>query len=162
MRDIRKLLNSLYEAKVQLRVKGVIRSERFTGELGEWLAECAYGGTRAKATTQKGWDVTVPTTSGSDLLQVRSHAKGKTNNARRTEIKPDSIDLFDRLIIIVLSDDYFIKEWYDIPRDALRTLLTQSGKSWVIYWDEAKAHKKALDELPYNKQVQDFNKRAKG
>jgi hypothetical protein len=157
MKDIRKLLDSIYKAKVKLKQKGVLRSERFTGELGEWLAECAYGGKRAKATSQKGWDITLTNKNGSQLLQVRTHAKGKTNTAAWTEIKPDSIELFDRLIIIVLSDDFFIKEWYDIPKESLRRLLTQSGKSWVVYWKDARLHKH--QKIPRAKTIQEFNKK---
>ena len=158
----RELLEIIYEAKALLKQKGVIRSERFTGELDEWIAEQAYGGKRAKATSQKGGDIELKIASEHQRLQVRTHAKGKSNKARWTEIKPDSIKHFDRLIIIVLSDDYFIKEWYDIPKKALRKpIITKSGKTWIVKWDEAKAYEKNLASLPNAKQVMIFNEKSK-
>src|SRR5882724_2134124 len=140
MKTIRELLDTLFETKAALREHGVVRSERFTGELGEWLAETAYKGKRAKSVTQKGWDVEITENASKLLLQVKAHAKGKGNNAKWTEIDQDSVKLFDRLIIIVLSDDYYIKNWFDIPKDALLKILIPSGKSYVVRWDDAKAH----------------------
>jgi hypothetical protein len=157
IRSVRDLLSALNEVKAQLRAKGVIRSERITGDIGEWLAETAYGGKRAKSATQKGWDIEVRSSETCQRLQVRSHAKSKGNNARWTDIKPDSVELFDRLIIVVLSDDYRVEEWYDIPRESLRRLLVQSGKAWVVKWDDAKRHMLAIGDLPNASAIQSFN-----
>ena len=38
-----------------LRAAGVIRSRRFTGDLGEWYVECLYQVRRTSRQTQKGW-----------------------------------------------------------------------------------------------------------
>lgn len=47
----------LINAKNQLKELNVLRSERVTGEFGEWFAEELTGAKRAKSTTQKGWDL---------------------------------------------------------------------------------------------------------
>jgi hypothetical protein len=159
MKTVRALLNTLFETKAVLRELGVIRSERFTGELGEWLGEIAYNGKRATVTSQKGWDVEAAENGIKSFLQVKAHAKGKNNNARWTEIDPNSLELFDRLIIIVLSDDYFIKQWLDIPKESLRKILIKSGKSWVVRWDDAKTHSKNWQELPGGNGLSEFSKK---
>jgi hypothetical protein len=159
MKDTRALLNTLYQTKVALREKGVMRSERFTGELGEWLVEVAYQAKRALATSQRGWDVQAEVDGKASLLQVKTHAKGKRNGARWTEVRPDCIGQFDRLVIVVLSDDYFIKQWFDIPRNAVQSMLTQSGKSWIVKWDDALAYEKDIQMLPGGKDLVDFNSR---
>lgn len=159
MKETRALLTTLYRTKEALRQKGVMRSERFTGELGEWLVEVAYRAKRASATSQRGWDVQAETDGKISLLQVKTHAKGKKNSARWTELRPECLELFDRLVIVVLSDDYFIKEWFDIPKEALRSMLTQSGKSWIVRWDDAKAHAQDLRRLPGAEALGEFNAR---
>lgn len=157
MKETRALLATLYKTKEALRQKGVIRSERFTGELGEWLVEVAYEAERAAATSQRGWDVKERSAGKSSLLQVKTHAKGKKNGARWTEVRPECLELFDRLIIVVLSDDYFIREWFDIPKEALRAMLTQSGKSWIVKWDDAKSHAIELRNLRGSAALAQFN-----
>lgn len=57
--EVREALNQLVAAKKRLRALGVIRSERFTGEVGEWFVEMLFDGTRAQRTSQKGWDLLV-------------------------------------------------------------------------------------------------------
>jgi hypothetical protein len=156
MKSARELLNDFYAIKVALRELGVIRSERFTGELGEWLVETAYKGQRAKGTTQKGWDVELCGENGRSLLQVKTHAKGEKNNARWTKIKPECLELFDRLVIVVLSDKYDLKEWYDVSKEDVRKTLVQSGKSWVIYWDDIKPHSINWKKLPGADAISDF------
>lgn len=44
MKTVRQHLSESHEAKAALRKLGVIRSERFTGEFGEWLVEMAGKG----------------------------------------------------------------------------------------------------------------------
>lgn len=159
MKSVRQLLGTLYETKTALRQLGVLRSERFTGELGEWLVETAYQGKRAKGTTQKGWDVEVSAAGARSLIQVKSHAKGKKNNAEWTEVRPDCLELFDRLVIVVLSDDYYVKRWLDIPKPALRKVLVQSGKSWVVYWDDVADYSVVWTDLPGAKAILDFERK---
>lgn len=154
---VRNLLDKLYESKTALLQLGVLRSERFTGELGEWLAETAYKGKRAKGTTQKGWDIEAVESGVRSLIQVKTHAKGKRNIARWTEVRPECLELFDRLVIIVLSDEYYIREWFDIPKQALRRALVQSGKSWVVNWDKVKDCAIDWKELPGSEPILHFD-----
>jgi hypothetical protein len=148
MKTVRELLVTLYETKAALRKLGVLRSERLTGELGEWLVETAYYGTRAKSTTQTGWDIKVSKGGQEVRIQVKAHAKGQKNGARWTDINRGSLDYFERLVIVVLSDDYFVKEWYDIPTPVLRQVLVPTKKSHVVNWESVKAYAVDWRKLP--------------
>ena len=159
MKSVRQLLGTLYETKTVLRQLGVLRSERFTGELGEWLVEVAYQGKRAEGTTQKGWDVEVSADGTRSLIQVKTHAKGKKNNAEWTEVRPDCLELFDRLVIVVMSDDYYVKRWFDVPKLVLRKALVQSGKSWVVYWDDVAEYAVKWTALPGAEAILDFERK---
>ena len=157
--EIKKKLNALFEAKVALRADGVLRSERITGEIGEWFAEKAYDGNRAQATSNKGWDIIQQVTADKkERLQVKAHAKGRDNNARWTEVNPDRFDNFNRLIIVVMGDDYLIKEWYDIPSKDLKWLSVKSGGARIVNWDDANegGFKKNISELPNGKSLSEF------
>jgi len=158
MKRVRELLRTLYETKASLRELGVLQSERFTDELGEWLVEKAYNGTRVDSTSQPGWDV-IATEGGREIrLQVKAHAKGKKNNARWTEIHADSLAHFDRLVIVVLSDDYFIKEWYDIPTHAVRQVLVPTRKLPVVNWDKVQGYAIDWRKLPSAALILSFEK----
>jgi hypothetical protein len=152
----RDLLIQFSEAKNTLRERGVIRSERFTGELGEWLVETAHRGQRAKGTTQKGWDIKLGCDGNSTRLQVKAHAKGNNNPARWTNISPDSLEHFDRLVIVVMTSDYYIKEWLEIPVGDVRQLIVQSGKSTIIKWDDARRFTQDWKSLPGAQDISDF------
>ena len=156
MCEVRRLLTKIYDAKNALRKLDVIRSERFTGELDEWMAETACKGARAKTRTQKGWDVKVVDGSRQRLLQVKAHAKGHENKARRTALYPESLELFDRLIIIVMSEDYCIQQWFEIPRRDVRDWWTQSGEGWLIKWDEVSAFETNWIDLPGGEELRAF------
>ena len=150
MQSVRQLLDQFFEVKKSLQKCGVIRSERFTGDLGEWLVATAYKGRLASSATQIGWDVEATIVGNNFKLQVKTHAKGKNNNARWSAIKKESLEreLFDYLIIVVMSDDYFIQDWFEIPRSSLKNILVQSGNSWIVRWDSIESYRANWKGLP--------------
>lgn len=129
--EARHALDQIAQAKETLRRLDVIRSERMTGEIGEWLIEQIYGGARAASTSQKGYDLEI------DGLryQVKTHAKGDNNSARWTEFKYER-GVFDFFIILVLSKEYAIKELYRIPEHVVFERINETLKQRVLKWDD--------------------------
>jgi hypothetical protein len=81
MCEVRRLLTKIYEAKNALRKLDVIRSERFTGELGEWMAETACKGARAKLERRR--DGTLKLSMEADSDYCKSRRMRKATRIRR-------------------------------------------------------------------------------
>jgi hypothetical protein len=113
-----------------LRRKGVIRSQRYLADYGEWLACQLLGGKRALSKTQPAWDIKV----GKKRIQVRTHAKADTTPARRTPI-PKSALGYDSLLILVLSEKWKLKKAYEVPRRAVSRLARRDGKRLTLHWN---------------------------
>ena len=80
-----------------LKELGVVPNKKdFTSQLGEWLVETIYEGKRAESGIQKYWDVKV----AAELIQVKTHAKAKTNSARWSSIKLDEDAELTKVIIM--------------------------------------------------------------
>jgi len=139
MKEVKEALNQFVEAKQKLRSLDVIRSERVTGEIGEWFAEQLTGAKRAKSSTQKGWDLT----DGKKKYQVKTHAKGDDNNARWTTWKYNNNE-FDELILLVFSKEFRLKEAYQIPYKVTQDRVDFSKKRVVLRWDDFKDFKIAI------------------
>lgn len=139
---IRQAIIALASAKKTLRELKVIRSERLTGEIGEFLAGIQLGGEviQADSTSNKGWDLMWrgPNMDKHERIQVKCHAKGPGNKARWTIVK--HVDDFERLIVLVLSHDYHLKEIYNIPTAEVksRSDLITDGKEYRVMWDKFK------------------------
>jgi hypothetical protein len=141
-RDVRDALNQIVSAKQILRNLKVIRSERFTGELGEWFVGEMYNALPAASTSQKGWDLML----GDRRIQVKTHAKGDGNNARWTELGKYTEEDFDELIIVVFTKEFSLKELYKVPvKDAISHV---KGKQRVIGWNDISRFKIKLKNLP--------------
>ena len=143
--DVRKCLDQLSAAKSALFDGKVIRSERLTGELGEYLAMLQLGGHLATATSNKGWDLLAEIGGNKDQrVQVKAHAKGSRNTARWSQFT--SIDAFDYLFIVVLSPNYCVRELYLVDRVALTNLakLDTKRRIWTVSWDILRKANKTL------------------
>ena len=148
---VRNQLDSIILAKQRLRELDVIRSERFVGEIGEWLAETIFGGKRVKSTSQKGYDII----RGELRVQVKTHAKGDENNARWTEFKYE-MGQFDEFLIIVMSKELKLKEVYKIPEKIVFTKIDETKKQRVVNWDDHSAYSIKLIDLPNQELVKLF------
>jgi hypothetical protein len=141
--EIRNLLDQIALAKHKLFESKIIRSERLTGEIGEYLAELQYpAARRAGTTSNKGWDLILPC---GQKIQVKTHAKGAGNNARWTEVR--HLEAFDILLIVVLTPNYLLRELYEVTRDKLKTLAKVNARNVAtISWDK-------LEKLTPTKEV---------
>ena len=145
--EIRQYLDQLSTAKRALFEGKVIRSERLTGELGEYLAVLQLNGQLAAGTSNKGWDLLAEIDGKpNQRVQVKAHAKGKGNGARWTQFT--SIEAFDHLFIVVLSPDYHVRELYLVSSTELESgglaKFNKETKKWIVYWDDLKKRPKTV------------------
>jgi hypothetical protein len=150
-REVRECLNSLVKAKQRLRDLDVIRSERLVGEIGEWLVESLFGGSRAESSSQKGFDIV----KDNSKIQVKTHAKGDDNNARWTQFGYKRGE-FDFLVIVVMSKELYLKEVFYIPENVTIDRIDTKKKQRVVDWDKYKDFSIPLDQLPNQDLVQLF------
>lgn len=127
---VRHLLDQICSAKHTLKQMGVLRTEKFITDLGEWLVAELFCGTRANNPNQEDWDVIAPC----GKIQVKTHAKSKDNNNRWSSVRTP-LGGFDYLVIIVFSECYCIKEFYKVPIKEAQNVVKTSGPDSRIHWD---------------------------
>lgn len=128
--NTRSCLNQLFEAKQTLWSLGVLRSERLTGEIGEYIVGSLHGYRRALSSSNKGWDLQ---SECGKKIQVKAHAKGFLNGYRATMIK--NFDRFDSLSIVVMEPDYRIKSIYEIPSEQAKMIAKpRAGGDFELPW----------------------------
>ena len=111
-------VQELASAIATLRKLKVIRSRRFTGDIGEWYVTVLYEAEPAECQTQKGWDICCK--ADGCRLQVKTQSYDAQNKWNYLE---SDHSLFDRLLVVVLTDHLTIKSLYDIPTgDLLRVM----------------------------------------
>jgi|CXWL01.1.fsa_nt_gi hypothetical protein len=138
--EIKNALSSIANAKKTLRDHKVIRSERLTGEIGEYLASIQLDGVveHAESTTNKGWDLLwyQGDSKKEGRVQVKCHAKGPKNIGKYTIVR--HVDDFEWLMIVVLSHDYHLTKLYLIPKDEVVNIgdYKQERKEYVVVWDK--------------------------
>lgn len=147
----REAIDHITSGKQALRNLKVIRSERLVGEIGEWFAEELLGAKRADSTSQAGYDNRL----GDLKIQVKTHAKGDDNNARWTEYRYDR-GVFDELIILVFSKEFYLKEFYRIPEEIAYNSVDRTKKQTVLKWDNMNSYRIELDDLPNQNLVMQF------
>ncbi len=147
-------IRNYVRSKKQLRELGIANTERqIVSEIGEWLVLQLFGGERAANRTQPDWDIM----SDNKRIQVKSHAKGKNNNARYTKIKYLEDADIDELIIVVFSQDLIIKEFYKILWSEAQEFIRRNNVKPVIYWNDLQNYKINIRELPNQEIVGLFN-----
>lgn len=92
---------SLSDSFSVLRRCGVIRSTRLVGDLGEWYVATLYDGEISLSQAQKGWDILEK--SSGQRLQVKTQTFDPKNPWNYLTTSPE---LFDRLIIVLLTDTF--------------------------------------------------------
>jgi len=109
-----------------LKNNNVIRSQRFIGEIGEWIAEQLFPGyLRAAGTSNKGWDLK---DQNGDRLQIKTHAKSSDNNFHYTPIGNNTD--FDYLVIIVLNETFQLRKCYKVPVVNVKDLIVNKHINW--------------------------------
>ena len=104
----------------------------FTSQLGEWLIAEMYKATLAESGKQKDWDMKL----GEKKIQVKTHSKAKTSTRANTDFKYDDNAEIDTFIIVVFSDNYKIKNIYELPWEIAIKLKTKETKDPVITWSK--------------------------
>jgi len=144
--QIAESLQKLSTAINELKRAGVIRSRKFVSDFGEWLIAKMYGGSIASSKTQKHWDVEV----GAEKIQIKVHSKAMDNPTRWSQVK--SIEKFDTLIILVLTENFKVREFYRIPSEKLKSYLKPYDSDYKVNWDDIKDCKISKKDIP------DFNR----
>lgn len=139
--EIKETVQIYIQAKKKLRELDVLRSERLTGEFGEWFAEKLTSANRAPSTTQSGWDLI----RDGEKFQVKTHAKSESNKARWTEWKY-SEKKFDFLVLLIFSQELSLREAYIIPYEIAEKRINKNLKQVVLKWDDYADYK--ISEFP--------------
>ena len=113
--------------------------------MAEWFVSKIYKGKIAKSHSEEGWDVIIR----GKKIQIKAHAE-----ARFTILRPHSKNKFDKLIIIVFSSDYYIKEFYEVPHD----VAYEKVKGINLRWKAISDFKKHPLDLPNQEIVSLFMK----
>lgn len=90
-----KAINEFFQAVERLRKSGVIRSDRFLGDVGEFLVASQYDLELAESGRQKGHD----TKGDTDKVQIKLH-----NSPTRTNLSLGDPSKYDRVIAVVGPD----------------------------------------------------------
>lgn len=119
---------ALAEALRVLRGAGIIRSTRFVGDIGEWYVATLYDGELSSNQAQKGWDVLERSTGA--RLQVKTQTFDPKNQWNYLTSAPE---LFDRLIVVILTQTFNIRDLYDIPSEKVRDVVRIGKENRPIY-----------------------------
>lgn len=147
MKEIEKVIKEYINAIQNLNRLGVLKNKKdFTGQIGEWLVESLYDGKRSDNSIQKGWDVKV----NGKRIQVKTHSKAESNDARFTRISYYEKETIDELIIIVFTFDYKIKNFFIVPWEKAYPLIKRRTKKEIpeLKWSLLKDFDEPLDKLP--------------
>jgi hypothetical protein len=151
-KDIKDQLTKYLNSLIELRRLGVTpNSKDFTSQLGEWLVAEIYNGVKAESGIQKDWDIQV----GKDFIQVKTHAKSESTNARWSAIKYDIEANINFVIIVVFSSEYKLKEFYKIPWVKCIDLIKRNKDKDVLMWNSLIDYKVQLEDLP-NREIINF------
>lgn len=126
-------INNYSESLKELHFTGVFRSNRYTGDLGEWYVKQLYDGDLAPSPTQKDWDITL---KNDEKLQVKTQTYDENN---RWNYFTKDASLFDRFILVILTENVIIRDLYDVPSDIFKSSLHIGKERKPIYkWDDFK------------------------
>lgn len=127
-----------------LRRQGVIRSRRFRDDLGEWYVCELYGGERAPAQTEGCRDICL--SAGGQRLRVKTHPYDPENRWNFLDSIPTD---FDRLVVVILTDTFTIREIYDVPVEELGTVVKMGDENRPFYrWDDLEPWRVNPADLP--------------
>jgi hypothetical protein len=139
-------LKDFFRAWKNLKDLKVLNNKKdFTSQLAEFIVASIYEGDLSTNSIQKDWDVIL---RDNRKIQVKSHAKATTNNNKFTPVpyKEDaSIDLF---VIIVFTEEYKIKHFYEIPWYKLWELSQNDKARRLVRWSKLN-HFDRLSEIEF-------------
>jgi hypothetical protein len=124
----------------KLKEFGLLRNQKdITGQLGEWLASEILGAEISLKGNNEDWDLAKKENGKKIHYQVKSHAKSDSTKARWTRLEYSSKAKIDFFIIVVFSQDYALREFYEVPfLDAIES----RTDGFVLNWSKIKEHNK--------------------
>ncbi|MBK6834264.1 MAG: hypothetical protein IPG89_08335 [Bacteroidetes bacterium] len=126
-------IQNFLSASRKLKELGIINNKRdFTSQLGEWLISEMYGATLADNGKQQDWDMQLD----GKFIQVKTHSKANTTSRSETDFKYSDNAKIDVFIIVVFTEDYILKEIFEIPWKLAIQLKTKDTKTPVITWSK--------------------------
>lgn len=132
IQDLNTAIHDYFKSFNRLKELGVVTNKKdFTSQIGEWLVQEIYSGKRAESGIQKYWDIE----SNLGKIQVKSHSKSKTTTARWSAIKYDFDAEVDFVVIVVFTEEYQLKEFYQIPWKDCLNLIRRNKDRDVLMWD---------------------------
>lgn len=88
----RQLINDFFAIASRLNEKGIVRSDKLLGDIGEWLCVKKYGLVLAESGRNKGFDGCI----GDNKIQVKVH-----NAPIGTNVSAGNPDRYDEIIILI-------------------------------------------------------------
>ncbi|MGR6904587.1 hypothetical protein [Lysinibacillus sp. BSL11] len=92
---IEKELINFFKAIKMLRDSEIIRSDKYLGDIGEYICQKLYGITLNKSGREKGYDGTL----GSEKYEIKFH-----NSLTRTNIYLGNPEIYDVLLVVLGPD----------------------------------------------------------
>lgn len=136
---VHEALSLIRQGKAMLREQGVLRHEKAIHcEIAEWVIAEFLDGSRAISGNQKGWDIEL--LDGSKI-QVKSHAKARTNMSNWTTLSAYREEVTD-IYIVVFSPDYYIIDVFTINADQAYEICSKKRE---ITWRRLEKEGKALN-----------------
>ncbi len=130
-KTIAESIKNLARAIKSLRAAEVIRSRYLFAELGEWYVEQLYEAERRRDSGRKGSDLRLPN-GAVVLVETKSY-----DPKNRWSFLEFNTNLFDRLILVILTDDLTVRDLYDVPiTDFIRVLRGGQEDMPSYYWDD--------------------------
>jgi hypothetical protein len=121
------------QAWAKLKELKVLNTKKdFTSQLGEFIAASVYEGKPSTSSIQKDWDITH---LDGRKVQVKSHAKASTNNNRWTPVPYSENAEIDLYTIVVFTEDYRIKHFFETPWEELWALSKVDSGRRFIRWN---------------------------
>ena len=131
---IQKALANYLEGWAHLKKLGIVNNKKdFTSQLGEFLVANLYQGTPSESSIQKDWDLEL---ADGKKVQVKAHAKAFTNKNKWTPVPYQQDASIDLYIIVVFTEGYKLKHFFDVPWEVLWERSTQDKARRLIRWNK--------------------------
>lgn len=147
MEEVIKAIKKLHDSVEKLKNLGVIRSEKWVSDYGEWLVTKLFGGELASSRTQEGWDVKI----ADRKVQVRTSFVPRSGGYTRCDPEKE----FDELIAVGLTDSMKIDRMYRISKEKLMNLIQDGGEKRVN-WTALKGELVDLSKFASSRGMEQF------
>jgi hypothetical protein len=148
MNEVIEAIDSMHASVRKLKSLGVIRSQKWTADYGEWLVAKLLDCDLAQSRVQEGWDVEIK----GRKVQVRTSFIPQ-KGSRYTRCKTS--DEFDELIVVGLTDNMRIGKMYRIDKEQLKPII-RNGKEPRVNWTDLEPYLVNIFDCAPNKGMSQF------